>query len=91
MSSITPDFMQNFMGFENTRVKFLGHGIGLAIDEYPVIADGFDEPLEDGMVIALEPKKGIRNIGMVGIENTFLVSPAGGISITGNSKGLIPV
>ncbi len=91
MGSLTPDFLQNFMGFDELKVKFLGHGIGLAIDEYPVIADGFFEPLQEGMVIALEPKKGIKNIGMVGIENTFLITPSGGISITGNSKGLLYV
>lgn len=88
---LTSNFMQNFMGFEGLRSKFLGHGIGLEIDEYPVIADGFNEPLQEGMSISVEPKKGIKNIGMVGIENTFLVSPLGGKNITGNSKGLIPV
>jgi Xaa-Pro aminopeptidase len=72
-------------------VKFLGHGIGLWIDEKPVIAKGFDEPLEEGMVFALEPKKGIRGVGLVGIENTFVVTPQGGRCITGDNPGLIPV
>jgi Xaa-Pro aminopeptidase len=62
------------MGYGTRRVEFLGHGIGLEIAENPVIARGFDEPLQEGMVIALEPKKGIRGIGMVGTENTFLVT-----------------
>ena len=69
------------MGFGN-RVKFLGHGVGLLIDETPVIAESFDEPLQEGMVFALEPKKGIENIGMVG-ENTFIVTAKGGECITG--------
>jgi len=72
-------------------VPFLGHGIGLAVDELPVIAPGFDEPLELGMTVALEPKKGIKGVGMVGTENTYLVTDRGGISLTGNSRGLIPV
>ena len=71
------------------RVKFLGHGIGLWIDETPVIAEGFNEPLEEGMVFALEPKKGIPDVGLVGIENTFVVTPQGGRSITGKSRGLV--
>ncbi len=79
------------MGFGNRRVKFLGHGIGLLIDELPVIAERFNEPLQEGMVFAIEPKKGIKNIGMVGIENTFIVTPDGGECITGNNPGLIPV
>lgn len=91
MAGLEPAFLANFMGFGDHRVKFLGHGIGLWIDETPVIAEGFDEPLEEGMVFALEPKKGIPDIGLVGIENTFVVTPQGGRSITGRSKGLVEV
>jgi Xaa-Pro aminopeptidase len=91
MADLEPEFLKNFMGYGNRRVKFLGHGIGLWIDETPVIAEGFDEPLEDGMVFAVEPKKGIPDVGLVGIENTFAVNPQGGRSLTGKSKGLIEV
>jgi Xaa-Pro dipeptidase len=91
MAELEPDFLTNFMGFGKHKVKFLGHGIGLWIDETPVIAQGFDEPLEEGMVLAIEPKKGIPEVGLVGIENTFVVESHGGRSITGNSKGLIEV
>ncbi|RXE56525.1 peptidase M24 [Methanoculleus taiwanensis] len=91
MGSLSPDFLTDFMGFRDRQVKFLGHGIGLLIDETPVIAKGFDEPLLEGMAIALEPKKGIRGVGMVGIENTFLVTPGGGRCITGDHPGLMPV
>jgi len=91
MAGIEPSFLNNFMGYGDRKVKFLGHGIGLWIDETPVIAEGFDEPLEEGMVFALEPKKGIPDIGLVGIENTFVVTPQGGRSITGRSRGLIEV
>ncbi len=91
MAGLEPAFLENFMGFGDRRVKFLGHGIGLWIDETPVIAEGFDEPLEEGMVFALEPKKGIPDVGLVGIENTFVVTPQGGRSLTGKSRGLIEV
>jgi len=91
INSLDEDFLQNFMGFGNRKVKFLGHGVGLLIDELPVIAEGFDEPLQEGMVFALEPKNGIKNIGMVGIENTFIVTAKGGECITGDNPGLIPV
>jgi Xaa-Pro dipeptidase len=89
-TSLEPAFLENFMGYGNRNVLFLGHGIGLEIAENPVIARGFDDPLEEGMVIAIEPKKGIRGVGMVGIENTFIVTPGGGRSITGHHPGLIP-
>ena len=91
MEGLDEDFKKNFMGFGKRKVKFLGHGIGLLIDELPVIAERFDMPLQERMVFAVEPKRGIENIGMVGIENTFIVSPKGGECITGNSNGLIPV
>jgi Xaa-Pro dipeptidase len=91
MAGLEPAFLANFMGFGDRRVKFLGHGIGLWIDETPVIAEGFDEPLEEGMVLALEPKKGIKDVGLVGIENTFVVTPQGGRSLTGTSKGLVEI
>ncbi len=88
---LEPRFLENFMGYGKRRVQFLGHGVGLQVDEMPVIARGFDEPLEEGMVIALEPKKGVRGVGMVGIENTFVVSRGGGRCITGTNAGLVPV
>ena len=91
MDRLSPAFLENFMGFGNRQVRFLGHGIGLTIDETPVIAKGFDEPLQEGMVFALEPKKGIHHIGMVGIENTFIVTPNGGKCITGNHPGLMEI
>jgi Xaa-Pro aminopeptidase len=91
MSGLEPEFLTNFMGFGGHRVRFLGHGIGLWIDETPVIAEGFDEPLQEGMVFAIEPKKGIKDVGLVGIENTFAVTPRGGRSLTGKSRGLVEV
>nr|WP_330217444.1 Xaa-Pro peptidase family protein [Methanosphaerula palustris] len=91
IDGLSPEFLKDFMGFGGHQVKFLGHGIGLWIDEKPVIAKGFDEPLEEGMVFALEPKKGIQGVGLVGIENTFVVTPQGGRCITGDNPGLIPV
>ena len=63
----------------------------MQIDEPPVIAKGFDEPLAEGMVIALEPKRGVAGVGMVGSENTYLVTPNGGKSLTGNHPGLMVV
>ena len=91
LKNLPAEFLNNFMGFGNRRAKFLGHGIGLQVDEPPVIAEGFDEPLLENMVFAVEPKKGIKDVGMVGIENTFVVAPQGGRCITGINPGLILV
>jgi len=91
MGKQEPDFLEHFMGHAKPKVRFLGHGVGLVVDEPPVIAMGFDEPLEEGMAIALEPKYAVTGMGLVGIENTYLVTPRGGKSITGNHPGLISV
>ncbi len=82
---------EGFMGLGKNKVPFLGHGIGLVIDEYPVLANRFEEPLELGMTIAIEPKVGIPNVGMVGVENTFVVGEHGGKSITGLDFSIICV
>jgi len=82
-------FGAGFMGLGANKVPFLGHGIGLAIDGYPAIARGFDRPLEEGMVLALEPKQGIPGLGMVGVENTFEVTASGGKCITGDDYRMI--
>lgn len=78
-----------FMALGGNKVFFAGHGIGLAVDEYPVLAEGFDRPLEESMVIAVEPKIGIEDVGMVGVENTFEVTPSGGRSLTGDRYDII--
>ena len=84
-------FAEGFMALGANKVAFLGHGIGLAIDEQPVLAKGFDAPLELGMVLAIEPKMGVPGLGMVGVENTFEVTPQGGVCLTGNSFEMICV
>lgn len=89
--ALEPDFLDGFMGFGTRQARFLGHGIGLHIDEWPVLAKGFDEPLQENMVLAIEPKKGIAGIGMVGTENTFVVTPDGGRCLTGLHPGLLAV
>jgi len=79
---VSRNFEEHFMGFGSNQVSFLGHGIGLVIDEFPAIARKIETPLEENMVIAVEPKKGLEGIGLVGIENTFLVTEQGGEKLT---------
>lgn len=91
MAALPGEFAGNFMGAGRGQVKFLGHGVGLYIDEYPVIAGGFDEPLRENMVIALEPKMSFPGRGLVGVEDTYLVTAAGGECLTGGEKEIIIV
>ena len=70
-------FSEHFMGYGEGQVKFLGHGLGLEIDELPVFAAKFDMPVEEGMVFALEPKFSFPGVGIVGIEDDYLVTAKG--------------
>ncbi len=82
---VSRNFEEHFMGFGGNQVSFLGHGIGLVIDEFPAIAGNIDFPLKKNMVIAVEPKKGLEGIGLVGVENSFLVTEQGGEKLTPGS------
>ncbi len=89
--AVRAGFGEGFMGLGENKVPFLGHGIGLSIDGWPAIAKGFDRPVEKGMVFALEPKHGLPGIGMVGVENTFEVTDAGAVCITGAGYDMVCV
>jgi Xaa-Pro dipeptidase len=80
----------HFMGFKGTQVSFIGHGIGVEIDEYPFLARGFSGmPMESGMVFAFEPKLVFPDRGAVGIENTFLLKEVGLERLTFSSQELV--
>jgi len=65
-----------FMGHPDP-VPFVGHGVGLELNELPLIGRGVDTVLAPGMTFSLEPKFVIPGEGIVGIENTFLVTEKG--------------
>ncbi len=75
-------YAEHLGGIGSDRITFVGHGVGLELDEYPFLAKGQAMPLEAGMVIAVEPKVTFRNVGTVGIENTFVVTDTGAKRIT---------
>ncbi|HHV84344.1 MAG TPA: aminopeptidase P family protein [Petrimonas sp.] len=76
-----------FMGTEQ-QAKFVGHGVGLEINEPPVLAPRSKEILQPGMAIAIEPKFVLPGIGAVGIENTYIVRDDGLEKITVCEEGL---
>ena len=70
-------YEENFMGTGLDQVRFVGHGVGLELDEPPYIAAKMDSLLETGMTIAIEPKVALPGIGVVGIEDTVLMTETG--------------
>ncbi|MCF8127726.1 MAG: Xaa-Pro peptidase family protein [Deltaproteobacteria bacterium] len=80
--------MEGFMGIPK-GVPFVAHGIGLELDEWPVIGKGSKTVLEAGMVIAMEPKAVFPGEGVVGIENTLLVTEKGLERVTRFPDGIM--
>ena len=65
-----------FMGHRQ-HAGFVGHGVGIEVNEWPVISPRSPHILAEGNVIALEPKFVIPGVGAVGIENTYVVNASG--------------
>jgi Xaa-Pro dipeptidase len=80
-----------FMGAPNNEVPYLGHGLGVELDELPVLARGFKTPLEKDQVIACEPKLIFPERGVVGIENTWRVTEKGLERITVSPEQVLEV
>jgi len=66
-----------FIGTKKDQASFVGHGIGLEIDEFPLLARGFSQPLEIGMVFAFEPKFIFPEMGVVALEDDYVVTENG--------------
>jgi Xaa-Pro dipeptidase len=70
-----------FMGTVQ-QAKFVGHGVGLVINELPVLAKRSKDILKSNMTIAIEPKFIIKDVGAVGVEDTYLVGKNGSERLT---------
>jgi Xaa-Pro aminopeptidase len=78
-------YEDNLMGMKPDQSKFLGHSVGLQLDESPVVASGFDRPLPVGGTMAIEPKV-VYNEGSIGIEDTWIRNSEGLECITNSGK-----
>jgi len=70
-------YEDSYLGPPGLQTKFIAHGIGLELNEYPFLAQGQSYPLEEGMTFAVEPKIVFPGEGSVGLENTVVVTPEG--------------
>ena len=80
----------NFMGTKQ-QAKFVGHGVGLQINELPVLTPRSKELLEENMIFAFEPKFVLPGIGAVGVENSYLVTASGLDKLTLFEENIIPL
>ena len=72
------DFLGGTVG---SKCGFVGHGVGLELDEYPVLAP-LDHEIQEGMTIAVEPKIIYPGKGVLGVEDTFLTTSSGALRLT---------
>lgn len=79
-----------FMG-HRYQAGFIGHGVGIAINELPVLAPRSRDILRLRNVIALEPKFVIPGVGAVGVENTYVVTENGLQRLTEAPEELLPL
>jgi len=70
-------YKESYLGPPGLQTRFVGHGIGLELNELPFLAQGQSYPLEEGMTFAVEPKIVFPGEGSVGIENTVVVTRDG--------------
>ncbi len=75
---------QYFMGHRQ-HAGFIGHGVGIQVNELPVISPRSRDILQEGNVIALEPKFVIPGTGAVGIENTYVLTAGEGLKSLTNA------
>lgn len=81
-------FADRFMGVSQ-QARFVGHGIGLEINEAPVLAPRMSQELQPGMTFALEPKIVLPGVGPVGIENSWIVTEGRVEKLTLCEEGII--
>lgn len=83
-------FERYFMGHRQ-HASFCGHGVGIEINESPVIAPRSRDILQENNTIAFEPKFVIPRVGAVGIENTYVITPSGARCLTNAPEEIIPL
>lgn len=70
----TLGYGDRFMNAGPAQVNFVGHGVGIELDEVPHLARGSSVVLQAGMTLAVEPKIVFPGLGIVGVEDTVLVT-----------------
>jgi Xaa-Pro dipeptidase len=70
-------YKDSYLGPPGLQTRFIGHGIGLELNEFPFLTQGQSYPLEAGMTLAVEPKIVFPGEGAVGIEDTVVVTRGG--------------
>lgn len=74
MEMVNAEGLEDYFMGHKQKAGFIGHGIGIEINELPVLAPRSKDILQAGNVIAIEPKFVIPHVGAVGVESTYIVT-----------------
>ncbi len=80
---------ERFMNTGAAQVSFVGHGVGVELDEIPYLAAGSNLTIEAGMTLAVEPKIVFPGRGIVGVEDTILVTTSNPECLTFTPRELV--
>ncbi len=81
----------NFMGYGEERTPFIGHGLGLEVDELPILSPNSSQTMQKGMIFTLEPRLKYPGIGVIGFEDDYVVTARSVERITTTEEGIITV
>jgi Xaa-Pro aminopeptidase len=82
----------SFMMFDNgSRAHFIGHGLGLEINEPPLLSSSGNTALLPGMILALELHAMEPNAYTVKLEDTLYITRMGAELLTFSPRLLIEV
>ncbi|NLG84839.1 MAG: aminopeptidase P family protein, partial [Firmicutes bacterium] len=85
LATRTADFLGYegyFLGIGGGPLWPLGHGLGMEADELPLFFPGEKDVLQPGMVVAIVPKVFLPGLGLIGVGNTYLITPDGHEKLT---------
>lgn len=70
-------YLKMWKSFGFKPVRFIGHGLGLSAHERPLLSDFDKLPLQEGMVLCIEPLLLIKGYGGYHLEDEILVTNDG--------------
>ena len=74
-------------GFQSLTPQ-AGHSLGRTAHEPPFLVEGYDRPLEPGMIVVVEPTMRLQGVGSINIEDTLVVTEDGAECLTSSPREL---
>lgn len=84
-------FKDEFMALGQYQFKYVGHGIGLEMDEPPLVSAFNNTIVEPGMVLAIEPKIIFPNEFGLTLEDTVVVTETGNEIVTSFPRDIFEI